>query len=339
MRKPICLYCLFCLASLSFTNYKPNIIPLRHTRKPALLTLRETIVLPKVKGGFDLMAVDVKRQRLFVSATDNHTVEVLDLKNARPVTSIPNLNEPKWVVYRPETDLLYIATGKDGKVSVYNARTFKFQRSFSFKEKSNNLRYDVPTHQLYVGVGNSFGALGVIDVRKNQVKPEISLADYPKQFEIDGNRIYVNIPARNMIQVVDRKTNKVVTNWPITGSAKNVPMGIDRPDHRLFIGCEPGKFLVLSTQTGKLTYSTDISKDADGIYYDAKRKFIYVSCGEGKIEIIKQAAPDQYQLLKAIPTVAGAATSLYAADLDRFILAVPQSASRQAEIRIYQPGN
>ena len=36
--------------------------------KEAGLKLSKTIVLPKVKGGFDLMAADITGKRLFVSA-------------------------------------------------------------------------------------------------------------------------------------------------------------------------------------------------------------------------------------------------------------------------------
>jgi DNA-binding beta-propeller fold protein YncE len=301
------------------------------------LHLEKEIVLPKVKGGFDLMAIDIKRQRLFVSAEDNHSVEVIDLKMARPLTSIPNLNEPKWVVYRPETNLLYISTGGDGKVSVFNGDTFKYERSFKFKEKCNNLRYDAISHQLYVGVGNTFGALGVIDLQNNQIKKEILLADFPKQFEIDGNRIYVNIPGKNIIQVVDRQLNKVTASWPLEGSTENVPMAIDKLHHRLFVGCEPGKLIIYSTLTGKLVAGLSIHKNADGIYYEAKTGRIYVSCGEGFIEVIDQKTPDNYLRLETLATVMGAGTSLYCPQLNLYILATPQSGMQKAAIRLYKP--
>ena len=53
------------------------------------LVFDSSITLPSVHGGFDLMAVDLDRQRLFVSAENNHTVEVADLKARKPMASHP----------------------------------------------------------------------------------------------------------------------------------------------------------------------------------------------------------------------------------------------------------
>lgn len=303
------------------------------------LELKTTIALPNVKGGFDLMAVDLQGQRLFVSAQDNHTLEVIDLKNNSHIKSIPNFNEPKWVVYLPKTNRIYVATGKDGKVTVLDGDIYNVINTFTFKEKCNNLRFDEASDQLFVGVGDTFGSIGIIDVAKNKIIDEIPLSDYPKQFEIDGNLIYVNVTAKNCIQVVDRTAKKVIATWPVTEAKGNVPMALDREHQRLFIGCEPGKFVVFSTKTEKPVTSLTMSKDADGIYYDSQRNLVYVSCAEGTIEVIKQDSPDQYHILETIPSVEGAGTSLYSAELDLFILAVPQAETQKAEIRIYQPTN
>jgi WD40 repeat protein len=137
------------------------------------LVFDSAITLPRVQGGFDLMTVDLERQRLFVSAEDNHTVEVVDLKARKLLASIPNQNEPKWVVYRPDENVLYVATGKDGRVTGVDATTYNVKHTFQFKEKCNNLRYDPSTRELYVGVGNTFGSLGIIDLRTHRITGEI----------------------------------------------------------------------------------------------------------------------------------------------------------------------
>jgi len=89
------------------------------------LKLSNSIVLPDVKGGFDLMAADVKGKRLFIAAQDNHTLEVIDLNTMKSLKSVPDLEEPKWVVYRPESNRLYVATALDGKVTVLDSRNYR----------------------------------------------------------------------------------------------------------------------------------------------------------------------------------------------------------------------
>jgi DNA-binding beta-propeller fold protein YncE len=303
------------------------------------LVFKTGIKLPHVKGGFDLMAVDIKGRRLFVSAADNHTLEVIDLKAAKPLKSIPGFNEPKWVVYRPESNRLYVSTGGDGKVTVLDGTTYKAIKLFSFREKCNNLRYDTAAKLLYVGVGDSFGSIGVIDVTSDKITGEIQLSDFPKQFELDGNLMYVNIPSKNCIDVVDLTAKKVIESWQITASRENVPMALDRIHKRLFIACEPGKFIVYATGNRKAIASLDISKNADGIYYDAKRNCIYVSCGEGAIMVIQQKDADHYAVIDMIPTAKGAGTSLYSPQLDQLFLAVPQIKYSSAELQVYEPAS
>ena len=299
------------------------------------LSRSATIKLPNVKGGFDLMAIDAASQRLFLAAEDNHTVEVIDVKNGKSLKSIPGFNEPKWIVYRPESNRLYVATGGDGKVTVLDATTYKPIKYFSFKEKCNNLRFDSTTQQLFVGVGDTFGSIGIIDVRQDKIVNEIPLADFPKQFELDGNKIYVNLPSKNSIAVIDRTTKKVIASWLVTESTENVPMALDKLHHRLFVACEPGKFIVFNTETGKSVDSVTISKNADGIYLDAKRSLIYISCGEGFIEVIQQKDTNNYFSVDKIETEKGAGTSLFSTALSQFYLAAPQTERNPAELRVY----
>ena len=315
---------------------KENIQPMPG---PTGLTLQKSIQLPNVKGGFDLMAIDIKGHRLFVSAEDSHTVEVIDLQTAKPLVSLPGFNEPKWIFYRPENNHIYVATGGDGKVTELDGNTFKVIKTFSFKEACNNLRFDSANSQLFVGVGKTSGSLGIIDIKQDKIIGEIPLSGYLKQFEIDGDRIYVNLPEKNVIELVSLASEKVIADWPVTEAKQNVPMAIDRVHHRLFIACEPGKFIVYSTETGKAIQTIHISKNADGIYYDEKRERIYVSCGEGSIEVIHQSDADHYAAMKHITTAEGAGTSLFSPKLDKYILAVPQSSNHMAEIRMYQPVN
>ena len=304
-----------------------------------VLKLTNTIVLPNVKGGFDLMAVDVKGKRLFVAAQDNHTLEVIDLKAMKSLKSVSNFAEPKWVVYRPESNRLYVATAIDGKVTVLDSRTYKTIKSFIFKEKCNNLRFDATNNLLYVGVGKTFGSIGIIDVSKDEIVGEITLPNFPKQFELVGNKMYVNVPETNTVEVADLTTRKVISSWKVKEAKDNVPMAIDRKNQRLFIGCEPGKLVTYDLKAEKVVSSIEISKECDGIYYDAKRSQIYISCAEGFIDVVKQLTPNSYKLISKIPTVSGAGTSLFIPELDYFILAVPQNEHNSAEMRVYQTMN
>jgi hypothetical protein len=117
----------------------------------------------------------------------------------------------------------------------------------------------------------------------------------------------------------------------------NLPMALDEADHRLFVGCrKPARLVVFDTASNKPVADLAISGDADDLFYDATRKHIYTSCGEGFIDIIRQTDRDHYETLAKIPTRAGARTSFFSSELNRFFLALPERGIQPAELRVFE---
>jgi hypothetical protein len=117
-------------------------------------------------------------------------------------------------------------------------------------------------------------------------------------------------------------------------------MALDEANHHLFVGTrDPSKLVVFDTDSGKVISILDIAKDPDDIFYDAAKKRIYVSCGEGFINVFQQYKDaNHYDIIGNIPTAPGARTSLLVPELNRFYLAVPHLGNQQSEILIYKLG-
>lgn len=90
-----------------------------------LLTLVETIPMPKVQGRIDHMAADVSGRRLFVAALGNNTVEVLDLETGSTLRSLPGFAEPQGIAYVPEPGRLFVANGADGTCRMLEGQSLK----------------------------------------------------------------------------------------------------------------------------------------------------------------------------------------------------------------------
>src|SRR5260221_13524710 len=58
------------------------------------LQLEAKILLGEVRGRIDHMAVDLKRQRLFVAELGNDAVGIIDLANRKLIGTITGLKEP-----------------------------------------------------------------------------------------------------------------------------------------------------------------------------------------------------------------------------------------------------
>ncbi len=301
------------------------------------LRLEKTIELPEVQGRIDHLSVDVKGQRLFVSALGNNTVEVIDIKAGKRVKTIGGLQEPQGVLYVPATNRLYVANAKDGSVRIFDGSSYAPLKTFDYGDDADNLRYDSGHKRIYVGYGS--GALGEIDDQGNKAG-EIKLDAHPESFQLekDSPRIYVNLPKSRKIAVLDREKRAIIATWPIGMALANYPMALDEADHRLFVMTRfPARLLVFDTNTGHTIQHLPAVGDCDDVFYDQARKRIYASGGEGSISVFEQQDPNHYKESARITTVPGARTGFFSPELDRLFLAVRRQGAQAAAIRVFVP--
>jgi YVTN family beta-propeller protein len=301
------------------------------------LRLVQTIKLPGVEGRIDHFAVDVTGKRLFVAALGNNAVEVVDLANGSVANTIRGLKEPQGVAFLADEGLLAVASGETGTCQFYSVDTLKPAGSLDYPSDADNLRYDSKSHQLFVGYGN--GSLGAIDAKKRSKLFDVALAGHPESFQLDGGgaRVFVNVPSARQIAVVDRQTRKLTATWIVEKAKANFPMALDEDHHRLYVGCrQPPDVLVYDTESVKCTTDFPTVGDTDDLFYDKKKKRLYVSGGEGFLASYQQNGPDSYTQVAKVSTAPGARTSLFVPSLARLYLAVPHGGNQSAEIRVYE---
>jgi YVTN family beta-propeller protein len=310
------------------------IATLAHAAEP--LRLVHSIPLPGVEGRIDHLAVDPDGGRLFVAALGNNTVEVVDLAAQKVIHSITGLREPQGVAYLKDQVAIAVANGDDGSCRFFDAKSFQPLGTLDFQSDADNVRYASVDQRLFVGYGN--GAIGVIDPKDRKRLADIKLSAHPESFqlEVNGNRIFVNVPKSRQIAVIDRKQSAVVATWPVETTQANFPMALDDTSHRLFVGCRnPAQVLVYDTESGKVTAHFSCVGDTDDLFYDAQRNRLYVAGGEGFITV-HQADSGGFSQLAKIPTAAGARTALFVPSLSRLYLAVPHRGTQVAEVRVYE---
>jgi hypothetical protein len=93
--------------------------------------------------------------------------------------------------------------------------------------------------------------------------------------------------------------------------------------------------IVFDTELSKEVTRFEIKGDADDIFFDYEKKLLFVSCGEGYLQLFKQEDKDTYKLMQEVSTSKGARTSLFVKELNKIYLAVPQNGSKDAAIQVY----
>jgi hypothetical protein len=306
------------------------------------LVLTDAIPLEGIKGRFDHFGYG--RGRVFAAALGSNAVVVVAVGARTLEHTISSVPDPQGVVFVPETNKLFVASGSAGKVYVYDGTSYSLITTVDFPGGADNLRYDPATKRVYVGCGDDAksGAIATIDATTNKrLDEEYKLGGEPESFQLEksGPNIYVNVPDLKQIVAINRAT-KAIARWPMNGVESNFPMALDEADHRLFVGThQPARLAVFDTTTGRMVAALPGVQGTDDLYFDSDRKRIYMPGSEGFIYAFQMTDPDHYQLLAKVPTAVGAGTAGYfgkqGKGFDRFYLAVPARGSQPAEMRIY----
>jgi DNA-binding beta-propeller fold protein YncE len=296
-----------------------------------------TIPLPNVTGRIDHLAVDTKRQVLFVAALGNNTVEVVDLNHRKVIHTIKNLHKPQGVAFLKENNVVIVANGDTGECDIFNAETFEKVKTVKLSGDADNVRLDPANKKMYVGFAD--GGIAIIDATSYKLISEVSLAGHPESFQLDkaSQMMFVNVPDAEQLEIIDLKTKSVKGKWKMTEAKSNFPMALDERNHRLFVGFRKApKLLVIDTNSGKQISFQDIDGDVDDIFYNPTSKQIYLSCGSGHINIFTQEDPDTYKAEKRIVSRAGARTSLFIPELNQLIVAAPSRDNTEAALLVYK---
>ena len=341
-------------------NAQAQQLPMLHMS--GLLRLAETIPLPG-DGYMDRLAVDVQGQRLFICGEAAKSLIVVDLRAGKVIHETKGLSAmPKKPFYLPDSDEIWL-TLTDSSVVAISGKTYEVTKTVKLSaygdpnRGSDNGAYDPATHLLYAGVevfedfagsgehGANNASVDIVDTRTAKLVDSIKLpGGDPAGITIEpsGKRLYVTmgdiVDGVSHVAVVDLEKRAVVTQWPITGGPVPHTAGLDAAHHRLFVGSrtvahtgdvggghqrEPGKLVVMDTESGKVVQVLDTVGGADDLHYDAATGRIYFVGTTGTVAVFKEVDPDHYEPLGKVPTGAIAKTGLWVPELKRFYSAVP----------------
>jgi len=328
------------------------------------LQLTTHIALPGVDGRMDHLSVDLKGQRLFATAFDYHTLEVIDVQAGQRVSTIKDLDEPQAAYYDAANNHLFVSSGGDGSVKMFDGSTFRLLQTVKLSADADNVRYDARRQHVIIGYGGEKflngqaarqqgdGALAILDMSGKKIG-EIPTDAHAESFQLEqtGTRVFINVPDKQEIQVADLASLKTLAHWPLTGCSDNFPMALDEPHHRLFIACRgPAVLMVLDTESGKPVTSISLGPGlySDDIFFDRAKSRIYFVArtatgndprapGPGVIEIIQQRDADHYERMGRVSSGFGAQTGFFVPDWGKLFVATRrQQGGAGGEILVFE---
>jgi hypothetical protein len=332
------------------------------------LALEASIPLGPIPGRIDRLAYDSKRGRLIVAELGNDSVSIVDLDQRTVVHRISGLHTPQGVAYFAANDTMYVTSAGDGTVRRFKAANFTEGPRTNLGDDADGIRIDPTSNQAMVGYGPGGLALlqeaiedpsaskrkkpptGFLIGKSNTESPAkqakkdagrtgIVLPVHPEGFQLDtgGQRLFVNLAELGEVGVVDRSSGKLIARWSVPGLGANFPMAIDEPDRRvLAVFRRPPRLVAFNADNGVVAAMLDVCGDPDDIFGDAKRQRLYVTCGDGAVDVLDQDGAG-YRRSGRVASARGARTGLFVAERDRLYVAAPATATGPAAILVFLP--
>jgi hypothetical protein len=250
------------------------------------------------------------------------------------------------VFYDASTNRLFVACALDGVTKIFDGTTFKVLATVKFPDDADNIRYDARGKGVIVGYAGAkqlrkreegTGGLGFLDSNGKKTG-DIVIDAHPESFQLEeaGTRLFVNVPEKKEIEVIDAVKHTVLARWPVT-SQNNFPMALDETHHRLFVGCwMPPRVLVFDTETGQEVAASEIAGSTDDLFFDSRRGRVYVFTSQGLLEVFQQKDPNHYDRIARYPTPPHTQTGLFVPEWGKLFAAVQKQGEQSAEVRVYQ---
>jgi hypothetical protein len=344
-----------CCVGLLFASLSPA-----YGQDKPTLRLVQTIPLSGVSGRLDHMAVDLEKQRLFVAAVDNGTLEVLDLGAGRMIHSIPGVKDAQDALFLGgHFNKLYVSS-LDGTLRIFQGETFRLVQSLKLEPDPNRVLYDPATDLIYFGYGgqnagfDAYERVGILQAKRgapsdqfvaDMIAPTYRPGHLAEMAMEDDGKLLVCDSRADLIFQFDTRKRELLKSWPAHGDGAG-DMALDRTRHRLFVGTRiPAEMTVYDSLSGKEIVSLPGPETMDGVYYDAELKRIYMSGGRwygtpeaspGSVYVYQQKDADHYDLVSKIRTRPGSGTSLFVPKLRRLYVASQSIGDQEAAILVFE---
>lgn len=274
---------------------------------------------------WDYVKVDLEARRLYVSHATK--VEVIDLDKGTIIGAIEDTPGVHGIALAPKLGRGFTSNGKENKSSIVDLTTLKTIQKVQTGANPDSILFEPVQSEVYTFNGRGKSATA-FEAASGKVTATIDLGGKPEFSQTDGSRVFVNLEDKSEVAVIDIKAHKVINRWPIAPGESASGMAIDVEHHRLFLGCDNKKMVMLDTSSGKVLANVAIGAGVDANAFDSATQLAFSSNGEeGTVTVAKEAG-ETLTVVQTLKTVVGARTMALDPSTHNIYLPAPTPAFR-----------
>src|ERR1700730_9506234 len=273
-------------------------------------------------NGWDYLITDSANGQLYVS--HGTEVDVVDLAAEKPIGKISGMKRIHGIAVANDLNRGFISDGGDDAVVIFDLKSRAVLQKVQAGKNPDGILYDPYSKRVFAFNGRS-NDVTAIDAASGKVAGTIALDGKPEFPVSDGKgNVYANIEDKSEIVQIDPQALKVKKTWPLSPCEEPSGLAIDLEARRLFSVCSNNKMAVVNADSGQVITTVAIGSGPDAAAYDAGRKLVFSSNGEGTLTVVKQDSADKYTVLANVPTEKSARTMSLDAKSHKIYLSAAQ---------------
>src|SRR5579872_899706 len=230
----------------------------------------------KGEGGTDYVTVESATGRVFVSRGTH--MMVVDGATGKVLGDIPNTPGVHGAGIATKAGHGFTTNGGDQTVTMFDLKTLEVIKQIKVGPGLDGIMYDEPDDKIILtNHSRPIGTLTAIDPKSGDIVATVELEDTaPEGAAADGKgQIFVNNEGKNTIQVIDVKTWKATTSWPLAPCQGPTGIAYDKASNRIFAGCNKTS-VVVDPVSGRIAASIPNGTRVDALGWDPGKKLIYI---------------------------------------------------------------
>jgi len=264
-----------CLLGLSACSPGAQADPL----KPPL-TDRGNIQLPKEAGrpAFDLLTLDSRNGRLYVSHSSASTLEVIDVRSRKLVGRVAGLGSIKAIALTKDPNIVYTSESS-GSIGVVDVPGLKLIKTLDLGGSPDAIEYD-PIHDIVLVGLASDKKVAFVDATAVTLLGTMSLPGSPELMAVDQKTgvVYLAIHDLNEVVKIDPVTRSILKT--LKGCDIKAPTGVAYdPDQGLLFVASSGNLAVIDLVIEQCRGGIDIGRGTDQIAFNPHLHHVYTADG------------------------------------------------------------